>query len=88
MIVHELKTWPEPFEAVRTDLKFHEVRRADRPFGVGDTLRLREWNPASELYTGRELRVVITYITLPGTFGLPSDVCVMSVERRSHRELL
>jgi hypothetical protein len=83
---HELKTWPEPFAAIVRGEKRHEIRRADRDFAVGNVLHLREWIPSPPThdglarYTGRELRVRVTYLTRGGEWGLPSDVCVMSVE--------
>jgi len=42
---HELKTWPEFFEATRRGQKKFELRRDDRPegFQVGDELLLREF---------------------------------------------
>ena len=42
-IVHELKTWPRPFEAVWQGAKRAEMRRDDRGFEAGDLLVLREW---------------------------------------------
>ena len=78
---HELKCWPVPFESVLSGTKTHEVRKADRPYGVGDILRLREWTPESKFCTGREVLVVVTDMTLPGSFGLPDGLCVMSVRR-------
>lgn len=42
---HELKTWPESFEAIVRGEKRHEVRKADREFAVGDELVLREFVP-------------------------------------------
>ena len=91
MATHELKTWPEPFAAVLLRLKHHEVRKSDRSFVIGDTLLLREYDPSygrqmpGELpeprgYTGRELRCRVTYISRGGTWGLPPDLCVMSIE--------
>lgn len=45
-MIHELKTWPEFFDAVKRGEKTFEVRRDDRGFQVGDTLRLVRWQPA------------------------------------------
>lgn len=59
-MVHELKTLPEYFEAVRNESKTFEIRKKDRPFLVGDFLALNEWN--GEAYTGRALIAEITYI--------------------------
>lgn len=60
---HELKTWPPYFEAVVLGFKTFEIRKLDRNFDIGDTLRLREWLPDKEEYTGRECRVTVTYMT-------------------------
>ncbi len=76
---HELKTWPPAFSAILDGQKTHEVRVNDRHFQVGDNLRLREWNPETECYTGRYIVAAITYITEGGTFGLPPELIVMSI---------
>lgn len=44
---HDLKTWPEPFDAVRDGRKRFEWRRDDRGYAVGDALLLRKWDPTS-----------------------------------------
>lgn len=79
MIQHTLKTWPAEFAAVLSGEKRHETRRADREFSVGDVLRLREWDPEREAFTGRECERVITYVTSAGSWGLPADLCVLSI---------
>jgi hypothetical protein len=78
---HELKTWPDPFNAILDGRKRYEIRKADRPFAEGDTLRLREWNEqrAPCGYTGRETTVRVTYMSPPGAWGLPGDLCVMGI---------
>jgi hypothetical protein len=83
---HELKTWPEQFQAVMDGNKCHEVRSTqDRTFGVGHLVTLREYRPEADGvlaagYTGREFTTRITWVTQPGTFGLPPDVAVLSLE--------
>lgn len=79
--MHELKTWPEPFQAAWEGRKTHEVRVNDRPggFTTEDLLILREWNPGGKTYSGRTLFAVPTYITPGGKFGLPDNMVVMSI---------
>lgn len=45
-MIHELKTWPEFFDAVERGDKTFEVRLDDRGFQVGDELVLMRWQPA------------------------------------------
>lgn len=75
---HDLKCWPGPFEAVVTGKKTHEVRKDDRGYSVGDTLKMREWSPDTSKYTGRACRVEVTYISRDA-FGLPPGLAVMSI---------
>ena len=81
-MTHALKTWPEYFAAVDSGEKNFEVRRFDRPFKVGDTLLLQEWDNKKEEYTGKEIKRAVTYI-LSGDvnkFGLFADFCVISLK--------
>lgn len=75
---HDLKCWPGPFEGVVTGQKTHEVRKDDRGYSVGDTLKMREWDPDTSKYTGRACRVEVTYISRDA-FGLPPGLIVMSI---------
>lgn len=77
---HELKTWPEPFKAVRSGRKQYEIRKNDRNFQVGDILVLQEYRPRSRKYTGNECWKVVSYMTHGGDWGLPADLCVMSLK--------
>lgn len=79
MAEHRLKCWPEPFRAIWKGEKRHEIRVNDRSFTVGDTLLLEEWNPDTQKYVGASLRMVITHITKSGQWGLPPNLCVMSI---------
>jgi ASC-1-like (ASCH) protein len=51
----EKKIWPEYFEKVKKGIKTFEVRLADWECNEGDILVLREWNPETKKYTGREI---------------------------------
>jgi len=55
MKLHELKSWPDYYESVALGIKRFEIRENDRNFYPGDLLHLREWDPATEDYTGRHL---------------------------------
>lgn len=70
MTTHELKVWPPFFDAVFTGAKPFEVRRHDRPFEVGDWLRLREWDPMTATYSGRQLDRRVTCVLVAG--GCPA----------------
>jgi hypothetical protein len=61
--------------------KRFEVRKDDRTFEVGDTLVLREWDDiATERYTGRQVRVQVTYLMPGGQFGVMHGYVVLGVE--------
>ncbi|MCA9817090.1 MAG: DUF3850 domain-containing protein [Cyanobacteria bacterium HKST-UBA01] len=67
--IHELKTDPDPFYAVVEGVKRFEIREDDRNYGIGDQLRLKEFNRERGKYTGREfltpcIRVIV------GGYGL------------------
>jgi hypothetical protein len=80
--VHDLKCWPESFDAILDGRKRYEIRVNDRGFQVGDELNLFEYENEKEdgqRYTGRELRVRVTYMTPGGMWGLPRKLCVMAI---------
>lgn len=83
--IHELKTWVEPFTRVIEGVKRHEIRKNDRQFMKGDTLWLREWDHTTKTYTGRDCEVLVTWISYGGAWGLPEDLCVMSIDQRRER---
>ena len=62
--VHNLKIWPEYFQAKIDGLKPWEGRQAiDRTFRVGDKVVFNEWDPATKEYTGRHFGPVwIVYV--------------------------
>lgn len=79
MQTHELKVWPEYFAALASGRKNFEVRRDDRGFSEGDTLRLREWRPDMQLYTGAELLAGVVYLLRGPVFGIEDGFVVMQL---------
>jgi hypothetical protein len=84
---HNVKSWPQFFERILSGEKTHELRRNDREYCVGDLVRLQEYDQNREEYTGRELKVRITYITsenLPCAMSknaLHPDFCILSIKK-------
>lgn len=80
MKTHKLKVWPEYFELILSGEKRFEVRENDRDFKVGDHLMLREWNPATEKYTGSHIHRDVTFILKEGNpFFELGDFVIMSI---------
>lgn len=85
MAEHDLKVWPEFFQAIEDGIKTFEIRKNDRNYQVGDTLRLREYAPGPDEYTGRERRELVVYMlngddVMGFAFGLRPGFVVMSLE--------
>ena len=80
-MIHELKTWPEYYNAVWDGVKTFEVRKDDRNYQVGDTLHLREYDPIREEYTGSAHYQRITYILRDNNFVKDGHV-IMGIEYR------
>lgn len=84
MAEHDLKVWPGFFDAIDAGEKPFEVRKNDRGYQVGDTLRLREYAPGPDEYTGREIERTVSYLisgdTVEGyAFGLRAGFVVMGL---------
>jgi len=77
-MVHRLKTWTEPFGAIRRGEKTHEFRKNDRNFQVGDVLELAEYTSFG-FYSGEVETRVVTYISRGPEWGIPDGYCVMSI---------
>ena len=58
----EKKVWPEYFEKILQGKKNFELRLADFECKEGDVLLLREWNPKTREYTGREIEKKVGYV--------------------------
>ena len=58
----EKKIWPEFYEKIADGTKKFEIRLGDFVCNPGDTLVLREWDPATKQYTGRDIEKEVTYV--------------------------
>ena len=83
---YEVKSWPWFFEPMCAGKKKHDMRdKRDRAYKIGDRMLLREWDPRTSKYTGREAVALITYITsndapcAMSSNALDRDACILSV---------
>ena len=77
-MVHELKCWPEYYDAVERGDKPFEIRKWDRPYQVGDTLLLQEYDPEKQDYTGRQIKRKVTYLLDISLFSLDTTLYAIS----------
>jgi hypothetical protein len=86
MVLHELKTDPDVFQASHWGVKPYEIRFNDRNFQLGDLLRLRETQHsgvemaagAPLIYTGRERSMPIRFILSGPRYGLAEGWVILS----------
>jgi len=62
MTVINKKITPEYFDLIKSGKKNFELRVADFEINEGDTLLLKEWDPKTTKYTGRELKKKVGYV--------------------------
>lgn len=93
LINHELKSWVGLFEPIFQGLKTHDLRVLDRDYKVGDICILREYEPITKEYTGREVVVEVTYITSKlheacafSPFALHPGMGVLSIKLKQYRK--
>lgn len=86
--VHELKCWPQYFDAVASGEKTFEVRKDDRGFQRGDIVELQRcWDtPGHSVQLNTQgkpahtLRFRIGWILTGGQFGIEPGYIVFSLE--------
>lgn len=81
-VVHDLKTWPESWDAIAAGLKPWELRKNDRGFAVGDMLRLRRWSPGDPEGAGEVLERRVLWMLEGPAFGLPDRYVIMTIGAR------
>ena len=78
---HQIDISRDSFQAISEGNKKHIVWKDDGTAEVGKYLELREWNETKGKYTGRWIRIKITFVSPGGHKGLPNGVCVFSFVR-------
>jgi hypothetical protein len=58
----EKKVWPTYFEEILKGKKSFELRLNDFDIEEGDVLVLKEWDPETKNYTGRELEKEVGFV--------------------------
>ncbi len=58
----EKKVWPEYFEKILSGDKTYELRLDDFECSPGDVLVLKEWDPETKEYSGRQIEKKVTYV--------------------------
>lgn len=78
--VHDLKLHTRYFSDVLYGIKTWELRRNDRKFCPGDVLRLHEWDPDDEGYTGRQVMASVISMWAPTEhIPIPDDYVLMTI---------
>ncbi len=86
MAVHDLKCWPNYFDAVQSGEKTFQVRRDDRGFQKGDVLQLYKFAPGNgyvrDPITGKTIFLLrrVTWILTGGQFGVEPGYVVMGLK--------
>lgn len=80
MTTHHLKTHSSFYLELVYGRKTFEVRKNDRDFKVGDILILKEYNVATDKYTGQQKSFFVSSVLYGGQFGIEKEYCVMSVK--------
>jgi ribosomal protein S17 len=58
----EKKAWPETFQKILDGKKNFDLRLADFEAKEGDVFVLKEFNPETKQYTGREIEKKINFV--------------------------
>lgn len=70
---HRVKSQPEPFREVWEGTKSHEIRFNDRRYKVADSVRLMEYEPETNSYSGRSIDIIIINLRFAEGEGHPAS---------------
>lgn len=75
---HDLKIKTKYLNDIWSGSKTFELRKNDRGFNIGDTLRLNGFEDGD--YTGESIEVTVTYILPGGEYGLDKEYVILGIE--------
>ncbi len=83
MTLHNLKIADEYYDAVKNGVKTFEVRKNDRDYKVGDSLKLCPVDSNGELVRDLGFKRYITYILTHDDFplGVPEGYVILALRR-------
>lgn len=61
-MIIEKRAWPDYFQKVLDGVKNFDLRINDFECKEGDVLLLKEWDPATQKYTGREIKKTVKIV--------------------------
>lgn len=85
-MIHDLKCIQPFFKEIWAGKKTWELRKDDRGFAIGDGLKLSEYDPELQCYTGLRINARITTMLGAGSGladqigGLKKDYCILGIE--------
>jgi len=85
MKTHELKTWQPYFDLLKKDIKPFELRKDDRDYQTGDILKLNEYDPKTEKYSGESVSKLVVFILRGGQFGIENGYCAIGLKQLSSK---
>jgi hypothetical protein len=68
---HRVKSHPDSFAEVWEGVKGHEIRINDRRYKIADSVRLNEYDPETNTYSGRSIDVIIVNLRYAEGEGHP-----------------
>lgn len=68
---HRIKSHPDSFQEVWDGVKGHEIRLNDRRYKVADSVRLCEYEPKTNSYSGRSIDIIIINLRYAEGDGSP-----------------
>ena len=87
MTFHQVKSWSHLYDAIVSGVKPYDLRKNDRDYRIGDTLRLSRYDNIGGRFTGEYCDRKVSYITnnitpyAVSSAVLPNEYCILGFEK-------